>query len=209
MSYQRPTRPADLEAQISFLGTQEGGRRRPVKSGYRPNHDFGLPGELNDAQHEYPQEWVLPGTTTPALLWLLLPERQAGRLLPGFRFTVQEGGRVVGHGEITRVLNRALEGKGLAAEAQRAISTFPTAARDAHRHSSGHRAELLTSGVCGCFYCCATYPPNAINDWVDEDASGEGQTAICPRCGIDSVIGDRSGFEITKAFLEMMRSYWF
>jgi translation elongation factor EF-Tu-like GTPase len=108
--YRRPRGPADLEARITFRGTDSGGRRGPVTSGYRPNHDFGLPGELNDAQHEYPDaESVHPGESARALLWLLAPERQTRRLHTGFRFTVQEGRKVVGHGEVVRVLNASLE----------------------------------------------------------------------------------------------------
>ena len=36
-----------------------------------------------------------------------------------------------------------------------------------------------------------------------------GTTAICPRCGIDSVLGDRSGFPISAEFLSEMQRYWF
>jgi len=34
-------------------------------------------------------------------------------------------------------------------------------------------------------------------------------TALCPRCGIDSVIGSASGYPITADFLLMMRKYYF
>jgi elongation factor Tu len=107
--YRRPPRPPDLEARVTFLAPESGGRTTPIASGYRPNHNFGLPGELNDAQHEYPDcEWVQPGQTVKALLWLLAPERQTGRLYPGFSFTVQEGGRIVGNASVVAVLNNAL-----------------------------------------------------------------------------------------------------
>ena len=89
------------------------------------------------------------------------------------------------------------------------VASFPDDVRDAHAHSSNHRAELVRSAQCGCFYCCAAFPPSEVLAWVDEDANGEGQTALCPRCGIDSVIGDASGFEIRVAFLETMRKHWF
>ena len=103
-------RPPDIEARISFLKTEEGGRAGPAKSGYRPSHDFGLPGTLNDAAHEYiDQEWVAPGESALANIWLLVPEYQTGRLNQGFEFTVQEGKRVVGHGVITKVVNAALQ----------------------------------------------------------------------------------------------------
>ena len=70
----------------------------------------------------------------------------------------------------------------------------------AHKHSSRHREEILASEVCGCFYCLATFPPGEIEDWIDEKKR-VGETAICPRCGIDSVIGSQSGFPITPEFL--------
>lgn len=54
----------------------------------------------------------------------------------------------------------------------------------------------------------ATFPPNAIAEWVDE-IKGVGQTALCPWCSIDSVMGDRSGYPITAAFLKSMNAFWF
>lgn len=85
---------------------------------------------------------------------------------------------------------------------------FPEDIRKAHQHSSGHRTELGESTSCGCFYCCSVFPPERIEEWVDE-VNGEGQTALCPVCGIDSVIGDRSGFPISDEFLRRMRRHWF
>lgn len=32
---------------------------------------------------------------------------------------------------------------------------------------------------------------------------------MCPYCGIDSVLGDQSGFPITKELLIRMRWHWF
>ncbi|MFN3652323.1 MAG: cytoplasmic protein [Armatimonadota bacterium] len=74
----------------------------------------------------------------------------------------------------------------------------------AHRHSSLHRTAVLASDWCGCFYCCRIFSPVAIEEWTDE-----GETAICPWCGIDSVIGSESGCPITEAFLNEMKDYWF
>ena len=74
----------------------------------------------------------------------------------------------------------------------------------AHKHSSNHRDELLASDMCGCFYCLEIYNPNQIEDWVDD-----GQCALCAKCGIDSVIGSKSSFPISKEFLKAMHEYWF
>jgi hypothetical protein len=85
----------------------------------------------------------------------------------------------------------------------------PPDLKEAHKHSAIHRAEILASELCGCFYCRATFKPAEILDWVDEDKDGIGTTALCPRCGIDSVIGSASGVPLDDAFLRRMRKYWF
>jgi uncharacterized paraquat-inducible protein A len=89
-------------------------------------------------------------------------------------------------------------------EHQARVAKFPEPIREAHRHSSSHRSELLASELCGCFYCEAIYAPSEITDWIDD-----GQTALCARCGIDSVIGTKSGFPVTAEFLGEMNRYWF
>ena len=76
---------------------------------------------------------------------------------------------------------------------------------EAHAHSSRHRAEIESSANVGCFYCCEIYLPALIEEWIDE-----GDTALCPRCGIDSVIGEASGFPVTDTtFLKAMNKAWF
>jgi hypothetical protein len=55
----------------------------------------------------------------------------------------------------------------------------------------------------------AVFPPSEIEEWVDADEQGIGQTALCPNCGIDSVIGSKSGYPTTKEFLQAMGEHWF
>lgn len=74
----------------------------------------------------------------------------------------------------------------------------------AHKHCIRHRAELEASDMCSCFYCLSMYPPNEILKWIDD-----GQTALCPKCSIDSVIGSASGYSITREFLQRMHDHWF
>jgi len=81
--------------------------------------------------------------------------------------------------------------------------------RTAHKRSIRHRAEIEASTVCGCFYCQETFDPSEIEDWTDTRNPVSEQTALCPRCGIDSVIGDKSGFAITPEFLAEMNKAWF
>ena len=76
----------------------------------------------------------------------------------------------------------------------------------AHKHCFRQEREVMESAICGCFYCLETFPPTEIEDWADDGPP----TALCPRCGIDSVIGDASGFPVVdKAFLGDMNMYWF
>ena len=75
----------------------------------------------------------------------------------------------------------------------------------AHQFSSGNRKALKTDKICGCFYCLKIFSPQEITDWIDTGSV----TALCPYCGIDSVIGESSGYPITESFLEEMERYWF
>jgi hypothetical protein len=43
-----------------------------------------------------------------------------------------------------------------------------------------------------------------IEEWIDPNDD----TALCPYCDIDSVIGDASGYEITEEFLRKMNDHW-
>jgi hypothetical protein len=76
--------------------------------------------------------------------------------------------------------------------------------KEAHKHSSRHRVELDESDLVGCFHCKETYSLTAVKEYVDEN-----DTALCPVCGIDSVIGSASGFPLSAEFLEEMHQLWF
>ena len=75
----------------------------------------------------------------------------------------------------------------------------------AHSYSANNRPMLSRDKSCGCFYCLRVFDPSEITEWI-EDADG---TALCPYCGIDSVISESSGYPLTREFLEDMRWYWF
>ena len=92
---------------------------------------------------------------------------------------------------------------------RRRVAALPHDVREAHAHSSNHRVEIAQSTLCGCFYCGSRFSPAEIVEWVHEDPDGRGQTALCPKCGIDSVISDKSGFDPSPAFLARMKAYWF
>jgi hypothetical protein len=78
----------------------------------------------------------------------------------------------------------------------------------AHKYSSNHRAELEKDRICGCFDCLRIFSPSEIEEWVPETMDGECVTAVCPYCGDDSIIGESSGYPITKEFLKKMHDKW-
>ena len=73
-----------------------------------------------------------------------------------------------------------------------------------HLSSSMHRKALKRKQKCGCFYCERIFSSTDIKDWVDN-----GETALCPFCGIDSVIGEGCGREITDKLLHSMHLAFF
>ena len=67
----------------------------------------------------------------------------------------------------------------------------------AAKASFKNKAQVAISDVCGCYYCIKTFQPEEVVEWTDN-----GTTAICPRCGIDAVLGSASGFSIDEATLK-------
>lgn len=76
---------------------------------------------------------------------------------------------------------------------------------EAYKYSSNHKEMLERDTKCGCFHCLSIFSPKEIELWV-EDKSG---TAICPKCGIDAIIGESSNYPINKEFLQEMRKKYF
>ncbi|QSX23673.1 cytoplasmic protein [Priestia megaterium] len=75
----------------------------------------------------------------------------------------------------------------------------------AHRFCNDNKESLKEDSLCGCFYCLEIFHPSEIKEWIDSNES----TALCPYCEIDSIIGQSSGFSITKEFLNEMNKHWF
>jgi elongation factor Tu len=94
----------DIEAEIYFLLPEEGGRKGPAFSGYRPQ--FYYDGNHWDARQDYVGvSEVYPGQTVLAELTFANPQYQVGKLYPGKEFRVCEGRTVVGRGRVKKILN--------------------------------------------------------------------------------------------------------
>ena len=74
-----------------------------------------------------------------------------------------------------------------------------------HKHSSNNKIEIADSDTCGCFYCKELFVPTEVKEWIQDKE----QTAICPYCKTDSVLGNKSGYEITRELLDAMSKKWF
>jgi translation elongation factor EF-Tu-like GTPase len=95
--------PNDVEAEVTFLATEVGGRHGPAFSGYRPQ--FFYDGQDWDAIQFYPDvNQANPGDTVKVHFAFLSPEEHIGKLVPGKMFLIREGHRVVGYGTVTRIL---------------------------------------------------------------------------------------------------------
>lgn len=86
----------------------------------------------------------------------------------------------------------------------------------AHQHATNNRAEIEAGTVCGCFYCMKIFRPVEIIAWsgfdlaqFDNPQAEAAETALCPYCGSESVIGNRSGYPIDAMFLSDMHEAWF
>ncbi|HEY9787297.1 MAG TPA: hypothetical protein V6D17_18040 [Candidatus Obscuribacterales bacterium] len=72
----------------------------------------------------------------------------------------------------------------------------------AHDLSCQNRAVLSEAGLCACFFCLSSFQFSRVRAFTDD-----GLTAVCPCCGIDSVIPDDG--TITHDFVRRMSRYWF
>lgn len=69
-----------------------------------------------------------------------------------------------------------------------------------HQKSSYHKKEMDENTMLSCFYCEKTSKITKIKEWTDKK-----QTALCPRCGIDSCLPG----QYTKNVLREMNKHYF
>lgn len=98
----------EIEAEIRYLTTEEGGRRTGVFSGYRGQFYYG--GNDYDGVQFFPDlsenEMVELGTTVRAYVGFLQErwdEVHSKHVTVGMPFEIREGNRTVGLGRVTKV----------------------------------------------------------------------------------------------------------
>lgn len=77
------------------------------------------------------------------------------------------------------------------------INTFPQLAMK-------NKNSLSFCTKVGCFHCMKIYEKQEIKEYTDNN-----ETAICPYCQVDSVIGDSLGFPLNQQILERANKFWF
>jgi elongation factor Tu len=91
----------DFEAEVYVLSKDEGGRHTPFFSGYRPQFYVRTTDVTGNIELQQGVEMVMPGDNTKMTVHLIQPIA----LEEGLRFAIREGGRTVGAGAVTQILN--------------------------------------------------------------------------------------------------------
>ena len=83
-----------------MLSKEEGGRHTPFFSGYRPQFYFRTTDVTGTVQLPEGVEMVMPGDNTEMLVELI----SHIAMEEGLRFAIREGGRTVGAGRVTEII---------------------------------------------------------------------------------------------------------
>ena len=89
-----------FKAEVYVLTKEEGGRHTPFFNGYRPQFYFRTTDVTGNATLPEGVEMVMPGDNTSLQIELITPIAME----KGLRFAIREGGRTVGAGTITEVI---------------------------------------------------------------------------------------------------------
>ncbi|MEP0545540.1 MAG: elongation factor Tu [Rhodothermales bacterium] len=92
---------AEFECEVYVLSKEEGGRHTPFFKGYRPQFYFRTTDVTGDIELPEGVEMVMPGDNTQFKVKLIVPVAME----QGLRFAIREGGRTVGAGVVTNILD--------------------------------------------------------------------------------------------------------
>lgn len=101
---------ADFIAELNYLTTEQGGRKTPAMSNYRPQIKFGFDEMQTSGQQTFiDREIVFPGDVVDAEIKILAVNHFANKLTEGMRFEFLEGLKLIGTGKIKRIKNEVLK----------------------------------------------------------------------------------------------------
>lgn len=93
-----------FEAEIYILSSSEGGRKKPFFEGYKPQFYFyttDVTGTINFLEIPKKPDMILPGDKVTLVVTLMY----SIALEKGMRFAIREGGKTIGAGIITKLIN--------------------------------------------------------------------------------------------------------
>jgi translation elongation factor EF-Tu-like GTPase len=94
----------DIEAEVTFLLPEEGGRKGPIFSGYRPQ--FYYDGHDWDASLHFQAAETLPkGKPVRVFFYFASPQYHVGKIYPGKQFQLREGAKVIANGRVLRLID--------------------------------------------------------------------------------------------------------
>lgn len=76
-----------------------------------------------------------------------------------------------------------------------------------HNHCTANREDVEASSRCACFCCQKVYRATEVYDFIVEPSLKE--TALCPHCGVDAVIGDVTGIPFYKELIGKLHQHYF
>lgn len=101
---------ADFIATLTYNTTEQGGRKTPAKTGYRPQVKFYFEEMRTSGQQTFiDRELVFPGDTVEAEIKILSVDHFANRLTEKMQFEFREGTKVIGKGIIKHIINDKLK----------------------------------------------------------------------------------------------------
>ena len=93
----------ELEAEIYYLTSEDGGRKTAVCSGYRGQ--FHYDGRDWDAPQEFIDKEICDlGESVRVYLQTIHPEFHVGKFFIGKEFEIREGARTVGKGRVMKII---------------------------------------------------------------------------------------------------------
>lgn len=71
-----------------------------------------------------------------------------------------------------------------------------------HSNSIYNSEFCRIANKCGCFYCLSIFPSSEVTEFWDSQ-----KTAVCPKCGIDSLLFDSQDILLTETLLRQMQTF--
>jgi hypothetical protein len=75
--------------------------------------------------------------------------------------------------------------------------------QQSYAHARLNRQFMTPGAACRCFYCLRGFSTEQISRWTDD-----GNTALCPHCGIDAVLSSNAD-PLSDALIQQLHTIYF